>query len=453
MESVGYRTLSQRIDTMPVRAWHWKLVFLCMAGVMVENFDAMSLSMAMPVITGSWKLQPSMIGVLLSATSLGLLIGSALFGILCDVIGRRKTFLITTSVFTVFVLISVFAQNFTQLYILRVLGGLGLGGFIPVGMAYVSEFVPARVRGRFIGIYSIGNGIGYVLAVLTSMFVVQSIQDGWRIVFAVGGAAGLIVIPIMIFALPESVSWLTAKGRHADAVKMVEKIEQKAMGEITVPHAEAEKLAKEAVASSFGKRGMGELFNKQMVAATVLAMILWFVSSYTFFGFIQWMPTFLTKNLGYSLTKGYWFTLISALVGTGTPGLTVGFTSDAIGKRKTFIVCMLAYAAASLCFLWFGGWWLLPLYWFSSAMSSQLYVYTPALFQPAFKGSGLGLSSAVGRVAQFVAPMAIGLVVASSGLPGVLYVNVGLLLIAVAAAMFLGKKDDVKTSKPVKASA
>ena len=90
--------------------------------------------------------------------------------------------------------------------------GWGLGGFIPVGMAYVSEFVPARVRGRFIGIYSIGNGIGYVLAVLTSMFVVQAMQDGWRVVFAVGGVAGLIVIPIMIFALPESVSWLTAKG-------------------------------------------------------------------------------------------------------------------------------------------------------------------------------------------------------------------------------------------------
>lgn len=440
--TVENKSLVERINTMPVRPWHWKLLFLCMTAVAISNFNGISLSMAMPIIVKSWQLQPYMIGVLLSATAIGQLIGAAVFGVLCDVIGRRKTFILTIAIFTVGVLISVFAQSFSQLYILRVIAGFGLGGYIPVGMATVSEFVPTKVRGRFIGIYSIGNGIGYVFAVITSMFVVRVMDDGWRIVFAVAAAVGVIIIPVLLLTLPESVAWLISKGKAEQAIKLVEKVETKALGQVTVSHEAAVKSAEQASAQGNRKKAsIKDLFDKKMIAATILAMIMWFVSSYTFFGFIQWMPTFLTNNMGYSLTQGYWFTLISALVGTGTPGILVGYSSDYLGKRTTFIICMISYAVASLFFLWFGGLWLMPLYWFSSAMSSQLYIYTPALFPPAFKGSGLGFSSAVGRVAQSIAPMLIGLSVAAGGLAGVMYVNVALLVAAALAALALGVKD------------
>lgn len=444
---VNNNSLITRIDMMKVSGWHWYLVLLCMSGIMIENFDAMSLSMAMPIITKSWKLAPSMIGVLLSATALGMLIGATVFGVLADLIGRKKTFITTTVVFSLFVCISVFAKGFSQLYTLRVLAGIGLGGFIPVGMAYISEFSPVKVRGRFIGIFTIGNGVGYVAAVLTSMFVVRSMAEGWRIVFAVGGVAGLIIIPLMAASLPESVRWLLSKKKIEAAVNTVELIEKKALGEITVPHDLALAQARESENIQTAKKvGLSSLFTKKTLGFSLLSIILWFVSSYTFFGFIQWMPTFLTKNMGYSLTTGYWFTLIAALVGTGTPGLAVGFASDFWGKKRVLIICMLSYAAAGCLFLWFGGWLLLPLYWFSSAMSSQLYIYTPDLFPTTFRGSGLGVSSAIGRFAQFIAPMIIGLSVAAKGLAGVIYINGGMLLIAVLAMIVLDRESKSQSS-------
>ncbi|MFM1651642.1 MFS transporter [Brevibacillus sp. B_LB10_24] len=436
----SHRTLAGRVDNMQVSGWHWKLLLLCAMGIMLENYDAISLAMVMPVIAREWEIQPSMIGVLLSGSSLGLLIGAFVFGTLSDIIGRKKSFLFTTAVFSLFVFLSTFSNSFTQLYIARVLAGIGLGGFIPVASAYVSEFAPVKVRGRFMGLFTIGNGIGYCSAVVAAMFLVPAMQDGWRLVFAVGGI-GVLLIPIVYKTLPESVKWLQGKGRIAEAISTVEGIERKVLGKITVPHDEAVELSQQGAQASGPKQNrFRTLFTKDLLTSSVLAAIIWFVSGYTFYGFIQWMPTFLTKNMGYTLTAGYTFTLIGALIGTGTPGILVGWSSDYLGRRPTLILCMLMYAAAGFLFLWFGGWWILPLYWFSSAMTSAQYVYSPELFPTTVRGTGLGFSSSIGRVAGFLAPMMIGLTVQDYGLGGVITINGILLVICTVVILLLGKE-------------
>lgn len=445
------KTLIARVDTMKVTRWHWQLVMLCMVGIAIENFDMTAIALAMPVIARSWELPPSMIGVLLSGSSLGLLIGASVFGTLSDSIGRKKTFILTTVVYSLFVGLSAFAQDFTQLYIARVLAGIGLGGFIPVASAYISEYAPVKVRGRFMGIFTIGNGIGYCLAVIASMLLVSAMTEGWRWVFAIG-AVGFLIIPAVIKLLPESVRWLMGKGRNEEALQVVEQIERRALGQIIVPHEiallEVKELSKQSSQTSVKRRGgYSRIFSRELLRKSILAAILWFVSGYTFYGFIQWMPTFLTKEMGYTLTAGYTFTLLAAAIGTGTPGIACGFSSDYLGRRLTLTICMLAYAVSGFLFLWFGGWWILPLYWFSSAMTSQLYIYSPELFPTVVRGTGLGFASSIGRVAGFLAPIVIGYLVQDYGLAGVISVNGVLLAIGVLVVWVIGTetKGNVQT--------
>jgi putative MFS transporter len=217
-------SLSNRIDLLPVKSWHWIMLTVCLLAVMFENYNQVSIAMAMPAILMQWKLPMFNIGVLLSASSLGLLIGAIVFGIVTDIIGRKLSFILTTLIFSLFVGLGALAQDFNTLYWLRVLAGLGLGGFIPVGMAYVSEYSPLPVRGRFLGIFSIGNGIGYCLTVIASMFLIPGSADGWRYTFAIGGLGILLLIPVYLF-LPESVRWLQTRGKLDEAVKIVEDLE------------------------------------------------------------------------------------------------------------------------------------------------------------------------------------------------------------------------------------
>lgn len=433
------KTLSNRLDNLPVKGWHWMMLTLLLLLMMVENYNQVSIAMTMPVIVRAWKISFTNIGVLLSASSLGLLIGAFVFGFLTDLIGRKKSLILTTLLFSAFVGAGAFAQTFDVLYWLRVGAGLGLGGFIPVGQAYVSEYAPLRVRGRFLGIFSIGNGIGYCLTVVASMFLNTASADGWRITFALG-AIGLLIIPFIILFLPESVRWLVSKGKIEEAAKIVEDIEKKTVGAVSVPLEEGIAVTKEAAAQmpGKGKTALATFFKGDMLKATLLGAILMLATNYTFYGFIQWMPTFLTTNMNYELGKGYWFTLIAALVGTGTPGLAVGYLCDKIGRRWTMSLSMGIYAISGFIFLWLTGWSILLLYWFSSAMSSVLYIYAPELFPTRLRGSALGVVGSIGRVAGFVAPMLIGLTVAAWGLTGVIAVNAVILVVAIALIWWIG---------------
>lgn len=433
------KTLSARLDNLPVKSWHWIMLILMLLLMMAENYNQVSIAMTMPVIIRAWKLSPANIGVLLSASSLGLLIGAFIFGLITDILGRKKSLILTTLLFSLFVGLGAFANSFNLLYWLRVGAGLGLGGFIPVGQAYVSEYAPFRVRGRFLGIFSIGNGIGYCLTVIASMFLNTASADGWRYTFALG-ALGLQIIPFVVIYLPESVRWLISKGNFEEAAKIVEDIERKTIGAVSTPTAEGIAATKEAAAqmSGKGKTALATFFKGDMLKVTLLGSMLMLATNYTFYGFIQWMPTFLTSNMNYELTKGYWFTLIAALVGTGTPALTMGYLSDKIGRRWTMSLSMGIYALSGFIFLWLTGWSILLLYWFSSAMSSMLYIYTPELFPTRLRGSALGIVGSIGRVAGFIAPMLIGLTVAAWGLTGVIAVNAAILVVAILLIWVLG---------------
>lgn len=164
--------------------------------------------------------QPLVSGLLLSAGYIGMFVGALTCGILADEIGRRKTLLFTLSTMTVFTALNAFAPDPLTMGILRFIAGIGLGGSLPQPGVYISEYIPARYRGRFLGLVEASWVYGALLS-LAFPFILFP-MFGWRLTFLVS-LLPLVLLPAVYFFVPESLRYLQVKGKTQEAQKLVEK--------------------------------------------------------------------------------------------------------------------------------------------------------------------------------------------------------------------------------------
>ena len=100
---------------------------LCAAAALVEGFDNQSMGVAAPRMLAEYALSPSLKGVILSATALGLFMGAAIGGRVADYLGRRRALVVSLALFGICTLLTTVASDATWLFVARLLTGLGLG--------------------------------------------------------------------------------------------------------------------------------------------------------------------------------------------------------------------------------------------------------------------------------------------------------------------------------------
>jgi putative MFS transporter len=96
---------------------------------------------------------------------------------------------------------------------------------VPVASAYLSEWVPAQRRGRYVALFEVTAPLGILAAGLLGAWVVP--EFGWRWMFVVGAIPALLVFPLRM-QLPESPRFLLQKNRFEEAERIVAEIERKA---------------------------------------------------------------------------------------------------------------------------------------------------------------------------------------------------------------------------------
>jgi SHS family lactate transporter-like MFS transporter len=111
-------------------------------------------------------------------------VGALLFGLWADRVGRRIPLIVDVSFYSVVGFLCAFAPNFTVLLILRLLYGIGMGGEWGLGAALAMEKIPAQRRGFFSGVLQQGYALGYLLASVATLLVVNLGGLGWRWLFA-----------------------------------------------------------------------------------------------------------------------------------------------------------------------------------------------------------------------------------------------------------------------------
>ena len=270
-------------------------------GYAMDGFDLLILGFMLSAISKDLNLTPGQAGSLVTWTLIGAVFGGIFFGILSDKYGRIRVLTWTIVLFAVFTGLCAFAQGYWDLLIYRTIAGIGLGGEFGIGMALAAEAWPARHRARVSSYVALGWQLGVLGAAVLTPLLLPSI--GWRGMFLVG-------------VIPAVVAWVIRNKLHEPEVFTARNPKDK-------PSAmQCLKLLMKDKATSKVSLGV---------------IVLTSVQNFGYYGIMIWMPSFLSKQMGFSLTKSSMWTA-ATIIGMSVGIWVFGQMADRIGRKPTFLI-------------------------------------------------------------------------------------------------------------------
>jgi MFS transporter, AAHS family, 3-hydroxyphenylpropionic acid transporter len=177
-------------------------VALCFLCAVLEGFDIQAMGVAAPRLVPEFGLNPGQMGWVFSISNIGLVIGAAFGGWLADRVGRKPVFIGAVATFGAFTLGVALADNFTMLFVLRFLAGLGFGGAMPNMMAIATELSAPGKRTQTVAIMFCGMPIGGGLSALVTQVLPPDVN--WRSLFVIGGVLPMLLVPALWLYMAET---------------------------------------------------------------------------------------------------------------------------------------------------------------------------------------------------------------------------------------------------------
>ncbi len=271
-------------------------------GWTLDAFDFFLVVMCLTAIAQEFHRSDAAIALSIALTLGFRPVGAFIFGLMADRYGRRIPLMIDLVFYSVVEVATGFAHSFTTFMILRALFGIGMGGEWGVGASLAMEKVPPKLRGFLSGILQEGYALGNLLAAIC--FFVVFPRWGWRPMFYIGGLPALLGLFVR-FKVKESEVW--QKTRHSNW-------------------------------SNLGREIISHW--KLFLYLTLLMMMMNFASH----GTQDMFPTFLKRYWGMSPKMVATVNGIS-MVGAILGGISIGFLSDRLGRRKTMITALVCAIA------------------------------------------------------------------------------------------------------------
>ncbi|MDA9407247.1 MFS transporter [Bradyrhizobium sp. CCBAU 45384] len=400
--------IGRYIDDRPLSAFQIRAICLCALVIGLDGFDAQALGFVAPALSKDLHLAPGALGPVFGASLFGVMIGSLLFGALADYFGRKWLVIAGVIVFALGSLATSRAGSVQDLVVLRFLTGLGLGGVLPNAIALTGEYSPQRRRTLLIMLMfmtvSLGSAIGgSVAARLISAY-------GWQGIFVIGGVLPLLLCPVLIVWLPESLSLLALDERNNGRVRSL-------LGQID-PSAKFAEDARFAVVEESGKGFLlPQLFANRRLVPTLLLWIMFFMNMLDIYFLNSWLPT-LTHGVGLdveaAIAVGIAFQL-GGMVGTVALGLLI----ERLGFHR---VLFLTYVAGfvSIVTIGFAGAVLpilVPAVFIAgvAVIGGQIgcNAYAARLYPTYIRATGIGWALGIGRLGSILGVTVGGLMLAA----------------------------------------
>jgi AAHS family 4-hydroxybenzoate transporter-like MFS transporter len=203
--------ISHFLDEYGVGSFQIKLILWSVLLAMIDGYDIGAIAFAAPHLIAEWHVPPHALGLVLSASNIGVLFGSQIFGWVGDRYGRKTALILSNLLFGIFTFIAAWSTDLTQLSVLRLIAGLGIGGVIPNLVAINAESAPRNARATLAIIAAGFVPLGGAMAGFVGAGLVP--QHGWQILFEIGGVVPIVLALAAIFGLPESIKFMTLHER------------------------------------------------------------------------------------------------------------------------------------------------------------------------------------------------------------------------------------------------
>ncbi|NLW07840.1 MAG: MFS transporter [Clostridia bacterium] len=405
-------SISCRLEYLPLSRVHYKILLVCGIGWLFDAMDVGLISFVLPAVGDEWQLSGAQMGALGSIGLLGMGLGAVFGGTLGDRWGRKRVFTYTLIFYGLMTFLAGLAVNYPMLMVLRFLVGLGLGAEVPVAFTMMSEFSPARHRGRMLVLLESFWAFGWIFAALIGYLVVP--HWGWRLAFMFGALPALYAAFLRRY-LPESPSFLEAVGRREEAEAIVPQIER-ACG---VNGGTAKNRPQAAVAATPVRATLVDLWSSRYFRRTLTLWILWFGINFSYYGIVTWLPS-LMFGKGFAIIKSFEYVLLMTL--GQIPGyFSAAYLVEKIGRKATLVSYLTLSGVAAYLFSLSGStaeiiWWGVAVYFFNLGAWGVLYAYTPEMYPTAIRATGSGWASFCGRIGAILAPLVVGRLIDAMGL-------------------------------------
>ncbi|VVD81976.1 MFS transporter [Pandoraea communis] len=372
-------------------------------GYAMDGFDLLILGFILPAIAADLALSSAQSGALVTWTLVGAVVGGIVFGMLSDRYGRVRVLSWTILLFAVFTGLCSLAQGYWDLLAYRTIAGIGLGGEFGIGMALAAEACAPERRARASSFVGLGWQAGVLAAALLTPLLLPVI--GWRGMFAVG-------------LLPAVVSFVMRRTLGEPEMFLAQQKQPR-------EHAPLKLLVKDCATTR----------------ASLGVAILCSVQNFGYYGLMIWMPSYLSKTFGYSLTKSAMWTAVTVL-GMAFGIWLFGRLADRFGRRPTFIgyqigavVMVFIYAQLQSQFALLIGGAVMGL--FVNGMIGGYGALISELYPTAARATAQNVLFNIGRAVGGFGPLAVGALAAAYSFKMALVLLAGIYVLDILATLFL----------------
>lgn len=201
----------------------WYALVASLAAILF-GYDTAVIAGAIAPLSSFFNLSPAGTGWAVSSALLGCVIGAFFAGVVSDAVGRKNTLFIAAACYALSAVGSALAWDFTSFWVMRALGGVGIG-FSAVVPMYVGEISPKEHRGKLASLYQLAITLGILVVYIVNFLISENAPAdwmrtvGWRIMLGSEIIPSIVFIAL-VFAIPESPRWLLMKGKTEDARKI-----------------------------------------------------------------------------------------------------------------------------------------------------------------------------------------------------------------------------------------
>lgn len=404
------------MDEVPLGKFHWR-VFGCCAGCpFLDGYVLGIIAISLSVMNTQIPMSPAMSGLIGMGVLAGMFLGSLFGGYITDIIGRKKMFFYDFLFITIISILQFFTTDPMQIFVLRVLLGIGLGADYPIAGPYMAEFVPKKNRGSLVGALNAFWYFGYALSFIVGYLLLPLGNETswkWMLVSSAVPALGWLIARSV---MPESPRWLLRQGREEEANEILKKI-----GDNVILPKEEESEKKTAFLDIF-RDGYGKWVFFVSVFWTLQIVPTMGIGTYT--PMIMEQLGFADGNkqyLGAAIMNSFY------LLGL----IPVFFLIESWGRRPTlvwsffvssialFVLAITSGMHMSFAFILF----VFVIYGaFNVAMGAHDWIYPNELFPTQVRGTAMGFITSVTRIAAAVGTFLTPILLGNFGVTVTLYI-------------------------------